>query len=53
MTDAPPPAQTDDTDWTFVIEEGCGQCGCTPHDVATTPQRLRVWGMTGPRVLDG
>ncbi|MEH0844228.1 DinB family protein [Micromonospora sp. CPCC 205711] len=34
-------------DWTFVIEDGCAQCGFSPQDVATTGDRLRgtvpVW----------
>ncbi|SLM92553.1 MULTISPECIES: DinB family protein [Brevibacterium] len=37
---APPPAETDTRDWTFVIDEGCEQCGYAPHDPATTAQRL-------------
>ena len=41
MTDAPPPADTDTRDWTFVIDSGCEQCGYAPHDPVTTPARLR------------
>lgn len=30
------------TDWTFVIDKGCQQCGFTPQDVASTGDRLRA-----------
>jgi hypothetical protein len=32
----------DTTDWTFVIEQGCTQCGFSAQDVETTGERLRA-----------
>lgn len=37
---APPPAEHDTTDWTFVVDEGCAECGYRPHDPHTTSARL-------------
>ncbi|MBM0229994.1 MULTISPECIES: DinB family protein [Micromonospora] len=38
-----PPAITPETaDWTFVITEGCAECGFSPQDVASTGERLRA-----------
>lgn len=51
MTDAPPPAEPDRTDWTFVIDSGCPQCGYEPHDPALTGERLRDGTPRWSRVL--
>lgn len=40
MAAEPRPADSDSTDWTFVIDQGCQQCGYVPHDVVTTARRL-------------
>ncbi|MDZ5441847.1 DinB family protein [Micromonospora sp. 4G57] len=38
-----PPAITPETaDWTFVITEGCAECGFSSQDVASTGERLRA-----------
>lgn len=37
----PAAIEPDDKDWTFVITEGCTQCGFTPHDVTLTGDHLR------------
>lgn len=41
MDAAPPPAEPDTTDWTFVLEAGCPECGYELHDPAMTGERLR------------
>lgn len=39
----PPTAiPADGKDWTYVITDGCAECGFTPHDVTTTGARLRA-----------
>ena len=38
----PPPAEHDTTDWTFVVDDGCAECGYTPHDPALTSERLQA-----------
>lgn len=40
MSTAPPPADHDSRDWTFVVDDGCDECGYTPHDPAATSDRL-------------
>lgn len=40
MSTEPRPADSDSTDWTFVITDGCRQCGYVPHDVTETARRL-------------
>lgn len=42
MDAAPPPAEPDSTDWTFVLEAGCPECGYELHDPALTGERLRA-----------
>lgn len=42
MTPVPPPAEPDTTDWTFVLEAGCHECGYVLHDPALTVERLRA-----------
>jgi hypothetical protein len=37
---APAPVPGDDRDWTFVITEGCDECGFRPFDPAETAQRI-------------
>ncbi|WP_446218212.1 DinB family protein [Micromonospora sp. IBHARD004] len=38
-----PPAITPETaDWTFVITEGCAECGFSPQEVTSTEERLRA-----------
>lgn len=39
--DEPAAIEPDGKDWTFVITEGCSQCGFIPHDVTMTGQLLR------------
>lgn len=39
--DEPRPADSDTRDWTFVIDEGCAQCGYVPHEPTATVARLR------------
>ncbi|MEH0983061.1 DinB family protein [Micromonospora sp. CPCC 205556] len=38
----PPAIPPEDMDWTFVIDDGCAECGFSPHDVTTTGARLRA-----------
>ena len=38
----PPAIAPDTADWTFVIAEGCEQCGFSPQDVESTGARLRA-----------
>lgn len=40
MSTPPPPADHDSRDWTFVVDDGCDECGYTPHDPAATSDRL-------------
>ncbi len=40
MDPAPPPGEHDPRDWTFVVDEGCRECGYEPHDPLTTTARL-------------
>lgn len=40
MDNAPEPGMPDDRDWTTVLDGGCDECGYTPHDPATTSERL-------------
>lgn len=40
--DAPAPGEHDTTDWTFVLETGCPECGYTLHEPTTTAERLRA-----------
>ena len=40
-TAEPPAPEPDVKDWTFVITEGCSQCGFSPFDPHDTAQRLR------------
>lgn len=42
MDATPPPAEHDTRDWTFVVDEGCPDCGYTPHDPALTGERLHA-----------
>ena len=42
MDATPPPAAPDSRDWTFVVDEGCAECGYVPHDPALTGERLRA-----------
>ena len=42
MDASPPPAAPDTRDWTFVVDEGCPECGYRPHDPALTGERLRA-----------
>lgn len=42
MDAAPPPAEPDATDWTFVLEAGCPECGYELHDPVLTGERLRA-----------
>lgn len=42
MDAAPDPAEHDSTDWTFVVEDGCAECGYEPHDPTTTGARLQA-----------
>lgn len=37
---APAPVPGDDRDWTFVITDGCDECGFRPFDPAETTRRL-------------
>ena len=37
----PPAAEADAKDWTFVITEGCSECGFAPFDAHDTATRLR------------
>jgi hypothetical protein len=45
----PPAIPCETADWTFVIDEGCTQCGFSAHDVESTGDRLRA---TIPRWRD-
>jgi DinB superfamily len=38
----PPPVPPEDRDWTFVIGDGCDECGFTPPAPGSTGQRLRA-----------
>jgi DinB superfamily len=38
----PPAVPPETADWTFVIDEGCGQCGFSAQDVGSTGDRLRA-----------
>jgi hypothetical protein len=38
----PPTIPPETADWTFVIDQGCTQCGFSPQDVETTGDRLRA-----------
>jgi len=38
----PPAIPPETTDWTFVIDEGCTQCGFSAQDVECTGDRLRA-----------
>ena len=40
--DEPAAVPPDNTDWTFVITEGCGQCGFRPQQPESTGERLRA-----------
>ncbi|WP_068249816.1 DinB family protein [Janibacter corallicola] len=42
MDAAPSPADHDSTDWTFVVDQGCSQCGYRPHDPRETGARLEA-----------
>lgn len=42
MDTTPSPAAPDSRDWTFVVDEGCSECGYVPHDPAMTGERLRA-----------
>ena len=42
MYAAPAPAEHDSTDWTFVVDQGCSQCGYRPHDPGETGDRLEA-----------
>lgn len=42
MDATPPLAAPDSRDWTFVVDEGCSECGHVPHDPAMTGERLRA-----------
>ncbi|WP_200209544.1 DinB family protein [Micromonospora coerulea] len=47
-----PPAITPETaDWTFVITEGCAECGFSPQEVTATGDRLRATIPTWRAVL--
>jgi hypothetical protein len=37
-----PEIPPDDRDWTYVIQEGCTECGFAPQDPETTGDRLRA-----------
>ncbi|MGD6980937.1 MULTISPECIES: DinB family protein [Citricoccus] len=37
---APAPAPGDDRDWTFVVTDGCDECGFRPFDAAETARRI-------------
>jgi hypothetical protein len=37
-----PEIQPDDRDWTYVIQDGCAECGFTPQNPETTGDRLRA-----------
>ncbi|MGO1403012.1 MAG: DinB family protein [Flaviflexus sp.] len=50
--DTPKPAQTDTTDWTFVIDKGCPECGYAPHDPRDTAERLRAMPERWEKVLN-
>lgn len=47
---APPPA--DDRDWTFVITQGCAECGFQPFDPTQAAARLRVETLRWRTVLE-
>ena len=38
----PEPIQPEDRDWTFVITDGCDECGFRPQAPETTGSRLRA-----------
>lgn len=38
----PPAVPPETADWTFVIEQGCAQCGFSAQDVESTGDRLRA-----------
>ena len=40
MSDTPRPADPDTRDWTVVIDDGCSECGYTPHDPRETQARI-------------
>ena len=42
MSAPPPPSAPDTRDWTFVLEDGCRECGYEPHDPAMSTERLRA-----------
>ena len=37
-----PAIPPDTVDWTFVIDDGCAECGFSPQDVASTGDRVRA-----------
>jgi hypothetical protein len=39
-TSAPAPVPGDDRDWTFVIADGCDECGFRPFEPSETAQRI-------------
>jgi hypothetical protein len=42
MDATPPPATPDARDWTFVVDDGCRECGYAPHDPVLTGERLQT-----------
>lgn len=52
MDATPPPAEHDTRDWTFVVEDGCADCGYTPHDPVLTIERLEATVPRWARALE-
>lgn len=52
MDATPPPAEHDTRDWTFVVDDGCADCGYTPHDPVLTIERLEATVARWARALE-
>ncbi|MGN7246317.1 DinB family protein [Janibacter anophelis] len=52
MDATPPPAEHDTRDWTFVVDDGCADCGYTPHDPVLTNERLEATVPRWARALE-
>lgn len=52
MDATPPPAEHDTRDWTFVVDDGCADCGYTPHDPVLTIERLEATVPRWARALE-
>lgn len=52
MDTAPEPGAPDTRDWTVVLDNGCDECGYSPHDPAQTADRLGSAAERWRRVLE-